>query len=839
MKRAGLQICSLIAAILIVGCSSSDDDSASGRSLVINEIRANIAEDIHAKQYIELRGEPGVTLKKVYMIALDGDSRGDSEKPYEDWGYVDYALSLDGVRVGKNGLILIKNPEEYNSVADPETTLVNDPDIRTFDRNVDGTEFQDGILEHDTVTFMLVQSDVPITAGKDLDADNDGKPDLPSGAFVLDSIGWETGGKAYTDVLLVQSASSPDAATRFYDDTTPLSFAAWANGDIYENPEKNDEERADEVLYDTLQASSNLPPKAVLSPGSHNFRKAPFVLLNEIVVTGDKYIELLSNPAQDMDDIYVALVKPDSKGIPSMAADLGGIKARETGITIVMDTSSSINTGSAVSSVKADISSLDSSATAVLLIYSPQKVITLNTDLDRDDNGILDLPDGAIILDNIGWAGAVYSDISVNEGYAFHAATRYKENRLVTKSAWMYGELEGVSYSPAHSKNRPEGSFITPAGTNFPETASILVRPVLETARTTMRNPDADDAAFWIHPSDSSKSLIIGTQKVAGYSIYDVNGNTLVDVNPGNIRFNNVDVMYGFNLGGSVIDIAVFTDRITNRFAIYKIQDTAPFIMDVTDHSGTAALFDSRIPGDDTAYGEGVYKSPVSGKFYAFATQNGTWECAQFELVAKNGDRIGWNRIRTITLEAGDGDEYAEGFVIDQEYGKAYVAQEGTGIYAFDAEPDGNAALVLAENDFISREGENGLVADLEGMTIYYKDNGDGYLFVSSQGNNTFGVFKRTPVGIKNPFLKSFAVVDDMNGIDGVQETDSIDVTNMPLGSRFPYGAFIVQDGMDTTADPDDTETNFKWLRWEDIAEGLGDTDFKSLYSPRMSTGRR
>ena len=167
------------------------------------------------------------------------------------------------------------------------------------------------------------------------------------------------------------------------------------------------------------------------------------------------------------------------------------------------------------------------------------------------------------------------------------------------------------------------------------------------------------------------------------------------------------------------------------------------------------------------------------------------------------------------------------------------MAQEGVGIYTFDAEPDGAMHLTLTEDDLLLEEGDNGLVADLEGMTLYYMDNGQGFLFISSQGNYTFGVFNRTPVGVANTFLTSFAVVDDMMGIDGVQETDSIDVTNIPLGPVFPHGAFIVQDGMDTTADPDDTETNFKWLPWEDIASGLGEETFSSSYNPRVSTNRR
>lgn len=812
------------AALLMAGCGNDSHESTSGiydvnKNLVLNELKANIPEDVHAKQYIELRGTAGITLKNVYAVVLDGDKKGDVEKPYEDWGYVDYAIALNGVKVGENGLILIKNPNEYNAVADAKTMLVDDAKIKTYDKDVDGVAFEDGILEHGAITFMLIQSDTAIVASSDLDKDNDGKLELPSGAIVLDSVGWEAGGQTYSEVKLKQSASDPDAASRFYDNTTASILIAWANGDIYEDPNKDDDDLADEVLYDTLQMSSNLPPKAALTPGKHNFIQAPFVLLNEVVTTGNKYVELLSNAAQSMSGIYLISLDADSKGTPSFVVNLTGTSAKEMGLTIIKSADTTITTGSAVASVNADIGMIGTkTSSSLVLVYSPSNTITTSMDLDTNDDGKIDLPIGATILDNIGWGATSYSDLK-NDADAT-SATRYKDNKMSSLAAWTF-----------------DSANTTPAGTNIAETTSILIKPSLETARTTMENPDADDVAFWIHPSDSSKSLIIGTQKEAGYSIYDVDGKTLIDVNPGNIRFNNVDVMYDFNLNGTTVDIALFTDRITNKFAIYKIQESAPYIVDVTDYS-SAELFSAKTVGDDTAYGEGVYKSPVTGKFYAFATQNGYWNAAQFELVVR-GNKIGWNKVRDITLEADDEDKYAEGFVIDQEYGKAYVAQEDVGIYTFDAEPNGSATLQLTENDLLNKEGDNGLVKDLEGMTIYYKNDGTGYLFISSQGNNTYGVFDRTNVGEKNTYLKSFAIVDDTNGIDGTSETDSIDVTNMAIGSKFPNGAFIVQDGMDTTANPDDTETNFKWVKWEDIASGLGDTTFASTYDPRKSTNRR
>jgi len=379
-----------------------------------------------------------------------------------------------------------------------------------------------------------------------------------------------------------------------------------------------------------------------------------------------------------------------------------------------------------------------------------------------------------------------------------------------------------------------EEVYKTPANTNISENAKLLVKPTLETARTTQKNPDADDIAFWVHPTDNTKSLIIGTQKKAGYSIYDVDGNTLLDVNPGNIRFNNVDIIYGFDLNGTSTDIAIFTDRITNKFAIYKISETAPYLTDLTDYN-SEELFVKEDDGD-SAYGQAVYKSLLTNKVYAYATQNGHSLAAQFELKA-SGEKIAWTKIRTITLSADDDDKHAEGMVVDQEYGKLYIDQEDVGIYTTDAEV--TTDTILDENDLLLEVGDNQTAEDLEGITLYYKNSGEGYLIVSSQGNNTFAVFNRTAVDTENSYIDSFTIVADMNGIDAVQETDSIDVTNIAIGTQFPNGAFIVQDGMDTTVDPDDTATNFKWVKWEDIASKFGDTNLSSTYNPRTPSNRR
>ena len=56
-------------------------------------------------------------------------------------------------------------------------------------------------------------------------------------------------------------------------------------------------------------------------------------------------------------------------------------------------------------------------------------------------------------------------------------------------------------------------------------------------------------------------------------------------------------------------------------------------------------------------------------------------------------------------------------------------------------------------------------------------------------------------------------------GIDGVSETDGLDVVSGPLGARFPEGLLVVQDGRNLS--PRERQ-NYKFVSWRDIAGALG-----------------
>ena len=88
------------------------------------------------------------------------------------------------------------------------------------------------------------------------------------------------------------------------------------------------------------------------------------------------------------------------------------------------------------------------------------------------------------------------------------------------------GAVAAPSGGPAGLGRLPSAKVPLPPGT-------VTVSP---TAQTPDRKPagtnDADDAAFWIHPTDPSKSLILGTVKEAGLDVYRPDGTLVQTVAP-------------------------------------------------------------------------------------------------------------------------------------------------------------------------------------------------------------------------------------------------------------------------------------------------------------------
>lgn len=311
---------------------------------------------------------------------------------------------------------------------------------------------------------------------------------------------------------------------------------------------------------------------------------------------------------------------------------------------------------------------------------------------------------------------------------------------------------------------------------------ATIVAAALETTPVPSADDAADDPAIWVNPADPERSVVMGTDKAGGLAVYDLSGRQLQYLPDG--QMNNVDVRDGFGLAGSEVALVTAGDRSDNSIAIYRIDPATLTLQDVA----------ARVihPGIET-YGSCMYRNPQTGALYYFvASEEGQVE--QWELFAA-GTRVDGRRVRSFVVGS-----QTEGCVVDDQARSLYLSEEAVGIWRYAADPDGGSARTAVDS---TASGQ--LVPDVEGLALAAAPDGTGYLVASSQGDNSFALYRRDG---DNRFVGKFRVSAGQ-GVDGVEETDGIDVTTAGLGSRFPSGLFVAQDGSN-----DDGNQNFKFVPW-------------------------
>jgi 3-phytase len=322
------------------------------------------------------------------------------------------------------------------------------------------------------------------------------------------------------------------------------------------------------------------------------------------------------------------------------------------------------------------------------------------------------------------------------------------------------------------------------------------VLPTVETAPVPNSGDAADDPTVWVDKSTPSRSVVIGTDKQGGLAVYDLSsspaGKQLQYLSIGEI--NNVDIRYGFSLGGQSVDIVTAGNRTNNTLVIYKMNPSTRQLENVA----------ARVITTESVYGSCMYKSPVSGKFYYFV-DNKDGKVEQWELFATTGAKVDAKLVRSF-----DAGSQTEGCVADDELGHFYIGEEAVGIWKYSAEPTGGTTRTSV--DKTTAQGGQNLVSNVEGLSIAYGMSGKGYLFASSQGDDSYMMYTRE--GNNTP-LKKFKIAS--NGtIDGTSGTDGIDVTTASLGPAFPSGAFISQDGSNSGGNQ-----NFKLVPLQAIISGI------------------
>jgi 3-phytase len=332
-------------------------------------------------------------------------------------------------------------------------------------------------------------------------------------------------------------------------------------------------------------------------------------------------------------------------------------------------------------------------------------------------------------------------------------------------------------------------------------TATSTAKPVpvtalVETQPAGSYGDAADDPAIWAHPSDPARSVVIATDKKAGLYVYDMSGAVQQFLPDG--KMNNVDLREGFLLGGKPVTLVTASNRTNQSIAIYRFDPATRSLVDVADGVQPTGMADP--------YGLCMYRSAVDGKTYVFINGDDTLK-RQWELIDAGNGKVKTRQVREMKF-----DSQTEGCVADDEAGLLFVDEEAKGIWMQSAEPTGGAPM----SSMAAIKDVPAITADLEGVGIYDLGGGRGYLVVSSQGNDSYAVFRREG---KREYLGSFSVVaDPVRGIDGISETDGLEVSSRNLGPGFEHGAMVAQDGRNVM--PVENQ-NYKMVPWESIAKAL------------------
>jgi 3-phytase len=348
-------------------------------------------------------------------------------------------------------------------------------------------------------------------------------------------------------------------------------------------------------------------------------------------------------------------------------------------------------------------------------------------------------------------------------------------------------------------------------------------------------NADADDPAIWVNPARPGDSVVVGTLKNGGLTVFDLRGRELQHVaTPPGGRFNNVDITG---------NLAVVSDRGLDHIRVYAIDPRGARARTVLTDVTTAApplVFsadETEVEEQRTAYGLAVWADPAGGAPWVVVSRRHETRLGLFRLTRVSDGYSyvpvaftdlpdtfgGW----TPCAEPGEGPQI-EGMVVDRATGLLYAAQEDVGIWRvpWSGNGFGHPQLVDRVRSFgqpatydeeieecvptgpPSPDAGTHLTADAEGLTIAYHRGGGRTLYASSQGDSTFARYR---IDRHFQYVDGFEVVDSA-ATDGVQHSDGAAVTTTPLGPAYPHGLLVVHDG-ENTPGGDRTDTNFKLVR--------------------------
>ena len=323
-------------------------------------------------------------------------------------------------------------------------------------------------------------------------------------------------------------------------------------------------------------------------------------------------------------------------------------------------------------------------------------------------------------------------------------------------------------------------------GVSAPETAAIGLTPVAET--TVTLTDGASDPAILIDGTNPERSRILGAGQEGGLELYALDGTRVGVMSDRPIGL--VDVLYNFPLGEASISLILAYDVAAAEILAYRIGDGGSSLSQITASPMRTGMEAEGLCG---------YRSPVSGKFYAFALGAGWLQ--QWELQPSGGGIEG-RMIRRLPVGLG-----AAHCVVDHRSMAIYFSQETVGVWALNAEPEAETEATLI--DLTHPHGR--YQGDVKGVAIVASEAGGGYLLVSDADVSLLHVHDLE----SHAHQGAFSVVAGAS-IGGADEVEGMAATGMRLSDDYGDGLLILTDD-----DNDGEHTNYKMLAWRDVSTAL------------------
>lgn len=299
---------------------------------------------------------------------------------------------------------------------------------------------------------------------------------------------------------------------------------------------------------------------------------------------------------------------------------------------------------------------------------------------------------------------------------------------------------------------------------------------------------EASSAAIVINGDDPASSLVLGATGGGGIEIYSLAGERLGT--QADRKATLVDVHYNFPLSGQPRTLVVAFDPATSEIVSYTPGE---------DGNSLQLIAGEPIVTGTELEGLCLYRSPISGNFYAFGAGDGYLQ--QWELYERDGAVAG-RLIRNVP--AGLGAAYC---VVDDRSSTLFYSQETVGVWRMNAEPESEAVPMAVDvaNPFGRFEG------DIKGISLYEQADGSSFLLVSNADTGLVHVY----LGPDFEHAGAFSIAS--GAIDGVEEVENLGVASVVRTSEFPGGVVIAVDEAN-----EEGGSNFKLLSWQAIADAHG-----------------